>query len=141
VFSAAQAPYHREHRLQEVVQQQQQQQQQQPQQQQQYQPGEGPYEPARLVNTLLIDAATGVPLRGTGPLATGHPHELRLNVGRYVRGSLLAFKDALWPDDLLPDTGVWLRAVLMFEEDRQPRVVSLFLPPDCLASLALRRAR
>jgi hypothetical protein len=109
--------------------------QQQPQQEQQQQEvevavgGTGwPYPAARLVNTLVVESGTETPLSQSDSLKPGAPCGVRLNVGRYVTGSLLAFKDAAWPADALPDAGLWLRAVLSRSDEREAAIVEFYLP-------------
>jgi hypothetical protein len=102
---------------------------QQPQQRQAT-PGEGPYEAARLVNTLVAAAGTDTPIPTGRPLTVSGEYDLLLNIGRYAKGSLLAHKDAIWPEDMLPYAGRWLRAVLSLDGERAPAVRAFYLPPD-----------
>jgi hypothetical protein len=113
---------------QQQQQQQQEQEQQHQQPQQQLTPGEGPYEAARLINTLVTEADTDAPLPTDEPLRVSGEYEVLLNVGRYVKGSLLAHKEAIWPDALLPRSGLWLRAALSLDGARAAAVRQFFLP-------------
>jgi hypothetical protein len=109
-------------------------QQQPPQQQQQQQqeiPGTGWYAQARLVNTLVVDVAADERALTRGEwLQSGRAYEVLISIGHHVEGSLLAFKDAYWPSEALPDTGLWLRVVLSLPGARYPMVEQLYLPPD-----------
>lgn len=121
------------------VQIQQVQQQQVQQQQQQYVqiPGTGRYEKARLINTLVVDAAADERVLSEGEwLRPGRHYEILVSVGHYVEGSLLAFKEADWPSEALPDTGLWLRAVLSLPGARDPIVEHLSFPPTAKVSSA-----
>jgi hypothetical protein len=133
-FARARAAHARKYReSQPHVQQrsQQQQPQQQQQQQQQALPGTGPYAQARLVNTLVVDvAANERVLTQSEWLQPERAYEVLISIGHHVEGSLLAFKEAHWPSEALPDTGLWLRAVLSLPGARDPIVQQLYLPVD-----------
>ncbi len=81
----------------------------------------------RYVNTPVVHAGTEEGAIGQ-PLALAADYEVLLNIGDYRAGSLLSRDDASFPDGLLPDQGLWLRAVLAQDGHPGPVTRSFFLP-------------
>ena len=86
--------------------------------------------PTRYVNVVVATAGSDEPVAAERPLTTGSDYELMIRIGRYVDGNLLPQSEAYWPDDLLPERGVWLRAALILDGARVPDVRPFFLPPE-----------
>lgn len=82
----------------------------------------------RYVNTLIAQDGTedAVPL--SRPLALAMDYSVLLSIGPYDNRGLFAVRDAVFPDRLLPEHGLWLQAVLA--QDGHPRTVTrpFFLP-------------
>jgi hypothetical protein len=93
-----------------------------------------PKGPTRYVNAVVVSAGTDQPVPGYEEqkirFRRALDYELLVNIGRYVDGSLLPRSGAGWPDDLLPDQGVWLRAMLVIDGARTPDVRAFFLPRE-----------
>ena len=91
---------------------------------------ETPDEPAamRAVNTLVAHSGTTGPVATDQPLVGDTTYDLLLNIGRHAQGSLLSHADAVWPEEQLPDKGLWLRAALTLDNAPQPSVQPFFLP-------------
>ncbi len=85
---------------------------------------------ARAVNTIVALPGTAEPVAADRALAVDSAYDLLVNIGRHVAGSLLSRADAVWPDELLPDQGVWLRAALTLDNAPQPLVRPFFLPRE-----------
>ena len=91
--------------------------------------------PVRYVNTLITLSGTEGEVAHDQPLALAADYTVLLSIGEYIRGNLLHAEDALWPDRLLPDRGLWLRAALI--QDGHPEaVIRQFFLPDVGPSYA-----
>jgi hypothetical protein len=87
--------------------------------------------PIRYVNVIVVDVGADQSIAVYGrPLYKASNYELLVNIGRYVDGNLLQQPEADWPDDLLPDQGVWLRAMLVVDGGRTPDIRPFFLPRE-----------
>ncbi|WP_345541978.1 CATRA system-associated protein [Phytohabitans rumicis] len=84
--------------------------------------------PVRFVNTVLAAGGTDEPVPPDRPLYPDARYELLVNIGAPRRGSLLSTTDGGWPDDLLPDGDLALRAVLLLDSRPQPLVAAFTLP-------------
>src|SRR4029077_4135480 len=78
--------------------------------------------PTRYVNAIVVDVGADQPIAVRGSLRETSDYELLVNIGRYVDGNLLRQREADWPDDLLPNQGVWLRAMLVVDGGRTPDI-------------------
>jgi hypothetical protein len=87
-------------------------------------------EPKRFVNTLIAVAGSDEPVPGDRPLTPDTAYELLIGIGMPRRGSLLRGDDAEFPDGLLPDGDLRLRAVLTSGADRSAVVVPFTLPSE-----------
>lgn len=91
--------------------------------------------PVRYVNTLIALADTEGEVADDRPLALAADYMVLLSIGEYVRGNLLRAEDAHWPDRLLSDRGLWLRAALI-QDGRPEAVIRQFFLPDVGPSYA-----
>jgi tetratricopeptide (TPR) repeat protein len=93
---------------------------------------EAPGEPAaeRAVNTVVARAGRTEPVPADQPLAVDSAYDLLVSIGRPAPGRLLPDRDAVWPDELLPSQGLWLRASLTVDNAPDPVVVPFFLPRE-----------
>jgi len=82
----------------------------------------------RYVNTPIVHAGTEEPAVIGQPLALATDYEVLLNIGDYLAGSLLSRDDASFPDGLLRDQDLWLRAVLVQDGRSDPVTRSFCLP-------------
>jgi hypothetical protein len=83
---------------------------------------------ARYVNTLVARSGAQEPVPADQPLAAAADYDVLVNIGRYAEGSLLSREDAHWPDDLLPEQGLWLYAALTHDGGRESATRPFFLP-------------
>lgn len=86
--------------------------------------------PERYVNTFVAASGSEEPVARVMALAADGRYDVLVNVGRYREDSLLPAGDARFPDELLPDEGIWLRAALMPEGERSAVVQPFYLPRD-----------
>jgi len=86
--------------------------------------------PARYVNTLVARLGTEDPIASDRPLAAAAEYEVLVKIGHYIEGSLLSQRDANWPDELLPEKGLWLLAALTVDGAREATVRPFFLPRE-----------
>ncbi|MER6162753.1 caspase family protein [Streptomyces sp. NPDC001868] len=80
---------------------------------------------ARSVNVLVARAG------GEGAvfeLAASTDYEVLLNIGLRLNASLLQEQEAVWPEELVPAGGVWLRATLLLDGMKGSLTVPFFLP-------------
>jgi hypothetical protein len=87
-------------------------------------------EPSRHVNVLLAETGTDQPLPAGQPWRAGIEHDLLVGIGRRAAESILPGSDSRWPEELLPDRGLWLRAVLSWPSGANPVVHPIYLPRD-----------
>ncbi|GGV28208.1 hypothetical protein GCM10010260_80790 [Streptomyces filipinensis] len=91
--------------------------------------GEGtqPRKEARFVNVFVSRPGREGAVR---ELAVSTDYEVLLNIGLRLNASLLQEQEAAWPEELVPEGGVWLHAALLLDGMQQSVTVPLFLPPD-----------
>jgi hypothetical protein len=61
-------------------------------------------------------------------LAASTDYEVLLNIGLRLNASILQEKEAIWPEELVPAGGVWLRATLLLDGMDRSVTVPFFLP-------------
>jgi hypothetical protein len=82
----------------------------------------------RYVNTLITSADTGEQVPPDRPLLLAADYAVLVSIGDYAENSLLTTEDAWWPDGLLPERGLWLRAALTQDGHKEATVRPFYLP-------------
>ncbi|WP_158795117.1 hypothetical protein [Streptomyces sp. NRRL S-337] len=82
-------------------------------------------EPARYLNVFVARPGEE---GAVFELVTSADYDLLLNIGHHLNASLLQGAEAMWPEELVPEGGVWLRASLLLEGIRESVTVPFFLP-------------
>ncbi len=82
----------------------------------------------RYVHTPIVLAGTEEGAAIGQSLALATDYEVLLNIGDYLDGNLLSRDDASFPDGLLRDQDVWLRAALV-QDGRSDSVIRWFFLP------------
>ncbi|MFI6567421.1 CHAT domain-containing protein [Streptomyces sp. NPDC050534] len=86
-----------------------------------------PREEARFVNVFVSRPGRE---GAVFDLAVSTDYEVLLDIGLRLNASLLQEQEAVWPEELVPEAGVWLRATLLLDGMQESVTVPLFLPPN-----------